>query len=407
MKQILIGLVAMVLAVLALLGTASFTDQRFLLIGVALAMLCLVNFAGHALLSDRQLPLLSTLLLLVLFALLVLRPVAVPPIPVAPDVQYWTLPTGSRIAYRKLEPAPLVYSTPIVFLHGGPGVADMEGDAAYFGQLRAEGYVVYVYDQLGSGRSSRLLDPSGYTIERDMTDLEAIRQQIGAEKLILIGHSYGAGVAALYSAYHGEHVAKVIVSSPGALVGGLAEGGAPQDRLSQTRKLALYARLLQPRALITYLLLQINPRAAHNFADDAEMDARMDQVYAVTEPGLHCTPPPAVTPLHGLGFYANQYPQAGRYIPPQNVGARLARHTIPILVIKGACDYLNWSSALAYLDAFAQGPAHLVYLHDAGHNVYQDQPEAFARNMKAFLRGDPLPAEYPSREVPADYAKDD
>ncbi|MCE7984449.1 MAG: alpha/beta hydrolase [Caldilinea sp. CFX5] len=411
-KQLLVALVALLLALLALVGTAFFTDSASWLTGMALVVLAIVNFGGQAWLVDRRLvkkpsivPVVSTLLLLGFFAVAVLLPAAGEPFPTAPDVQDWDLPTGSRIAYHKLAPATPAHPEPIIFVHGGPGVADLAGDAAYFGRLREEGYVVYVYDQVGAGRSSRLQDPSGYTIERSVADLEAIRQQIGAEQIILIGHSYGAGVAALYSARHGEHVAKLIVASPGALVGGLAEGGVPQDRLTPTQKLHLYALILQPRPFTVYTLLLINPRAAHAFAGDAEMDARMDAVYAVTEPALHCEPPATARPLQGVGFYANQFPQSGRYTPPSDVAQALQRYAIPTLVIKGACDYLNWASALAYLDAFQQGPAHLVYLHDAGHNVYQDQPQAFAENMKAFLQGQPLPNEYSSRSVPADYEK--
>jgi hypothetical protein len=34
--------------------------------------------------------------------------------------------------------------------------------------------------------------------------------------------------------------------------------------------------------------LQVNPRAAHTFVGDAEMDARNDRVYNHSRPALHC-----------------------------------------------------------------------------------------------------------------------
>src|SRR3712207_2805724 len=76
----------------------------------------------------------------------------------------------------------------------------MKGDAEYFGRLAGDGFNVYVYDEVGSGRSSRLEDPRGYTLERDVADLEAIREEIGAKRLVLIGHSYGGTLAAAYAA---------------------------------------------------------------------------------------------------------------------------------------------------------------------------------------------------------------
>jgi hypothetical protein len=63
-------------------------------------------------------------------------------------------------------------------------------DHAFYRQFAADGFRVYLYDQVGSGLSSRLR-VRDYTLERDVADLEAIRQQIGADRLILIGHSWG------------------------------------------------------------------------------------------------------------------------------------------------------------------------------------------------------------------------
>jgi len=348
---------------------------------------------------------LNTLLLVAIFFVTFLLSARGEPLPEMPGVQYWELSTGSRIAYLQVTPGAPVHTEPIIFLHGGPGVPDMAGDAAYFGQLSQAGYTVYVYEQVGSGRSSRLLDPRGYSVERDAADLEEIRKEIGAERMILIAHSYGAGIAARYIAEHGDRVARLVVTSPGSLIGGLADAGGPQSRLSTAQTIALYARLLQPRSFTTYTLLQINPRAAHNFAGDLEMDARMEEVYRLTEPALHCESTQAPRPLRGLGFYANQFPQSAQATPPQDFTASLSRFAIPTLVIKGSCDYLSWRSALAYMDAFQKGPAHLVYLRGAGHNVYQDQPDAFKANLMAFLEDQPLPDEYTDRKTPADYEK--
>ena len=100
------------------------------------------------------------------------------------------LATGSRIAYVKLPARGRARPTPVVVAHGGPGVADMAGDAAYFGQLAGDGYDVWVYDQVGTGRSSRLADPRRYDIAREVADLEAIRGRIGADRMVLIGHSW-------------------------------------------------------------------------------------------------------------------------------------------------------------------------------------------------------------------------
>ncbi len=103
-----------------------------------------------------------------------------PPAPVEGQ-RFWELPTGSRIAYVRVPAEGDVREIPIIFLHGGPGTPDMKGDSEYFGKLAQDGFDVYIYDEVGTGRSSRLEDPRSYTLERDVADLEAIREEIGAE----------------------------------------------------------------------------------------------------------------------------------------------------------------------------------------------------------------------------------
>ncbi len=74
----------------------------------------------------------------------------------------------------------------------------------------------------------------------------------------------------------------------------------------------LYRLLAWPRVLVAWTLLQLDPRAAHAFAGDAEMDARNDRVHNAGRAGAHCRGADPGPALHGLGFYAYQFPQAAR-----------------------------------------------------------------------------------------------
>src|SRR5574338_494873 len=149
LKAVLNGLIAYVLAGLALLGTALLTDNAAILMGAALITLCAVNWLGDYLFLRRspgrrtlRILGLSTLVLLGIFYVTVLMPSAPEKLPDLEGVRYWDLETGSRIAYMKLEPDQAAHEEPIIFVHGGPAIADMEGDAAYFGRLREAGYTV-------------------------------------------------------------------------------------------------------------------------------------------------------------------------------------------------------------------------------------------------------------------------
>ena len=418
LRRLILVVLALLLAVAAglagLIGVAAITERPPLFLLAGLAAFCVVYLLAVAVIWRKNAPssrwgmralafVAGTAVVVVAFTATALVPLNDPHLPPAPvrGHQFWALPTGSRIAYVRVAAEGKARSTPVVFLHGGPGVPDMVGDASYFGQLARDGFDVYIYDQVGRGRSTRLDDPRAYTLERDVADLEAIRGEIGAEQIILIGHSYGGMLAAAYAAANPERVARMLLSSP-ADPSPAAGGASMVNRLDLRQQLAVYALLLQPRALLGYALLQVKPQAAYAFAGDAEMDARFDRVYNRTRPALHCGGKAPGPQLHGLGFYAHYYQQSAASSPHKDFLPALAERTIPTLVIKGRCDYLTWSSAVVYLQALPE--AHLVYLEEAGHNAYQDEPSRYLAALRAFLLDQPLPAAaYEDQRPPDDY----
>ncbi len=87
-------------------------------------------------------------------------------------------------------------ATPLVIVHGGPGMSSCIFDplAALVSQYRP----VVVYDQLGSGRSGRPMDTSLWNAGRSVRELAAIREALGLRKVHLMGHSWGGSVVADY-----------------------------------------------------------------------------------------------------------------------------------------------------------------------------------------------------------------
>jgi proline iminopeptidase len=110
-----------------------------------------------------------------------------------PGAGAWTLPDGQRLAHGVVRARPgTAPAPPVLAVHGGPGVPDLAGQLAALRPLTGDGHDVWAYAQRGTGASSRLSDPSGYTVDRAVDDLEQVRQRIGAGEVILLGHSYGA-----------------------------------------------------------------------------------------------------------------------------------------------------------------------------------------------------------------------
>lgn len=135
--------------------------------------------------------------------------------------RYWQLKTGSRIAYYKFDASPGVNkkTTPVIFIHGGPGAYIRQLETNFFSSFTADGYDVYLYDQAGSGRSG-LLPKSDYSHQRNIQDFEAILNTINARQYIVIGQSYGGAMLADITADStiAARIARAILVEPGVTV---------------------------------------------------------------------------------------------------------------------------------------------------------------------------------------------
>ena len=302
------------------------------------------------------------------------------------DTQYWQLSTGSRLAYTRFAAAGGRRAEPIVFLHGGPGAPLRDSEHAFFERFAGEGYDVYLYEQAGTGRSDPLRDLRDYTVQRNVDDLEAIRRTIGAERLILIGQSWGAVLAAHYAADHPQRVAKLVFPSPGPM------RHADQVRIDASRTAAASADTTPPlRVMAAWYFAEVNPRLAANFAPPQEMNNYMGSVAPRLMRQSYCAGDAASVPRvdgAGFNFYANRLTQQDMELhsdprPALRLGAT------PTLVMKGECDYVPWEVARDYKSSFPN--SRMVYLEHTGHLLWGGQPDLTFRVMRAFLADAPLP----------------
>ncbi|QEC66897.1 alpha/beta hydrolase [Panacibacter ginsenosidivorans] len=103
----------------------------------------------------------------------------------------------------------------LVILHGGPG-----NDYRYLLNCKAfanEGYYVVFYDQRGSGLSQRFSKDS-YSIQLMLDDLGAViahYRTSAAQKVFLLGHSWGAILATAYVNKYPAAINGVVMGEPG------------------------------------------------------------------------------------------------------------------------------------------------------------------------------------------------
>jgi len=100
---------------------------------------------------------------------------------------------------------------PLVILHGGPG-ASHDYFLPYLLPLARHNRLIFM-DERGSGKSEKLEDPAGYTVENMVEDVEAVRQALGLGKITLLGHSCGGVLAQAYALKHGQNLTHLILCS--------------------------------------------------------------------------------------------------------------------------------------------------------------------------------------------------
>ena len=102
-------------------------------------------------------------------------------------------------------------NTPVLLLHGGPGSSSYGFEP--YKELGKDRPIIF-YDQLGSGRSDRIIDTTLMTVERYVEEVEKLRQELDLEKVYLHGQSWGTALGLEYYLKYPEHVKGIIFSSP-------------------------------------------------------------------------------------------------------------------------------------------------------------------------------------------------
>jgi proline iminopeptidase len=108
-------------------------------------------------------------------------------------------------------------NTMIVVLHGGPG-SDYRS-LLNCKALADDGYYVVFYDQRGSGLSQRF-DAGVYTIQLFIDDLDGVinyYRHDPSQKVILMGHSWGAMLATAYVNEYPDRIGGMILMEPGGV----------------------------------------------------------------------------------------------------------------------------------------------------------------------------------------------
>lgn len=274
-----------------------------------------------------------------------------------------TLGTGSRVATWTISPPAKARKTPVLFLHGGPGMYTTEGARSKGAALRAAGFTTIYFDQAGGGLSDQI-PATQYTMQRAVDDVEALRVALKLDKVILWGSSYGADLAAFYARRFPDRVAAMILTSPGNF-----PGVAVKRDYSRTDR---GKADIGPDAGKAVRLIDSKGGAAEASLSQAAAGKLMDAVVsAELMNGMVCkgSPSPPPTVAGGGNLYANRLLSREVKKTALPAGVALAG---PVLIIRGTCDFLPMESAERYRASFG---GTIVSIPETGHQFVEKRAD--------------------------------
>lgn len=268
-------------------------------------------------------------------------------------------------------------------IHGGPGYPFVQPLVGL--EPLTDRFEFVYYDQRGCGLSSRPIDrltsqndyeniqqlDGALGLGAQVADIERIRRLLGTEQLILVGHSFGGLLAALYAAEFPERVEALILVSPAEVIvmpppsGGLFE--AVRQRLPAERQ-GVYDAFLKR-------YLDFDGLFAYSEADLQSQEVEFGAYLA------EALPPYRVEQGQPGGWMARAlYLSMGLQ---HDYRTALRTVTAPVLVVHGEDDVQPESASRLYADAFPNSQFEIIA--GATHFAFEEQPAAFAAVVARFL----------------------
>jgi proline iminopeptidase len=259
---------------------------------------------------------------------------------------------------------PRMVERPVAFLlHGGPG-GDHSGFKPAFSPLAERMQLIYV-DHRGQGRSARGPKES-YTLDNNVEDLEALRQYLGLDQVVVIGVSYGGMVALAYASRYPESVSHLV-----------AVVTSPDYRFLERAKVILAERGTDEQRAVGDIL----------WAGAFESEEQLKQYYAVMGPlySLKFDPEKAhESRERGIRSIDAINEGFGGFLRTYTVSDDLHKVTAPTLVIGGRHDWIcppELSEEIARLIPHAD----LRIFENSSHSVANDEHEALMDVIKGFV----------------------
>ena len=255
--------------------------------------------------------------------------------------------------------------TPLVVANGGPGFDHSYLHLSDAWDTIAKNRKVVLYDQRGVGRSSAIAPGQSCTLRDQIEDLEAVRAQIGAERIDLLGHSWGGYLVMAYAARYPQHIQHLLIVDSAApkfsdtvfLFKDVFPEGVGREDAEEFAGL-MGDKAARAKSLHEYFtMLFYSPEKR-----DAAL-AKMTDVAVNVEVNE--------TIVHDLERF--------------DLNPELAKYNFPTMVMTGRYD-MNVAPVVAYKIHKAIPGSQFVVFDQSGHLPFYEEPDKFVQSVESFLK---------------------
>ena len=268
---------------------------------------------------------------------------------------------------------------PLLFIAGGPGLAHyFWPDMNQF----SDSFQVIYFDAFGRGASDRAKDPSEYSFQHDVDEVEGLRVALGLGKINVYGHSYGGIVAQGYALKYPNSISHLILANTIYSAEMWQKGNNDTWNDQIQKQLPELAQQLDSLRQKGYL----STDSAYQ-AIEGKMPIGMFYYYNPenARDSLYSSPPNAFN----LEVYKRiAGPDAdviiGGDIANLDFRSRLKEIKVPVLILAGRYDRVAIPKYALQFKTFMP-QAKFVMFEKSGHLPYREEPSLHAKILRDFL----------------------
>jgi len=247
--------------------------------------------------------------------------------------------------------------------HGGGGIGSLAEPKSTFGPL-ADKFRVLVFDARGCGLSEGV---PPYSHAQWAADVDALREWIGAEQVVIAGGSYGGLIAMEYTIRYPERVRAMIL----------------RDTTPDWDNLPIANELAHKQTRVKLNWENYDRYWSGNIRDDADLKACWAELIPLYD--FEYDPVKAAARVEA-GIYRHEAHNwcFQQNAPIYDVKPQLPSVTCPTLIMVGRADWVTQVSSSEKIASLIPN-SKLVIFEKSGHSPQFEEAELFQKTMRDFL----------------------